>query len=40
MTVHIDCAYEIHLKYLLCNREGDAEFSDLSLANPENSSVL
>jgi hypothetical protein len=28
------------LKYLLCNREGDGEFSDLSLDNPENSGVL
>ena len=30
----------LDLKYLLCNREGDGEFSDLSLDNPENSSVL
>jgi hypothetical protein len=30
----------LDLKYLLCNREGDGEFSDLSLDNLENSCVL
>src|SRR5918994_3314086 len=39
-TFNLTKERKLDLKYLLCNREGDGEFSDRSLDNPENSGVL